>query len=172
MIEHWAVIVTRPYRRFFPAAGSQVNAPHLAAEQLVNGSGASSPLGNAVLGRVMTSFLLFWVFVAASLLKPIPAIGGISIALVGVSGRIKAAFAVLGIVLTIMGATAYWRDPYGDQLADSAYLVAAQFVAMAGWIVFIAALVVVTRELFLKPDDPYGIGKGRPRSRARISRSW
>ena len=49
-----------------------------------------------------------------------------------------------------MAAVAYWRDPYGD-FGDTAYLVGAQFMAMAAWTAFVVALIFIIRESKKEP---------------------
>ena len=59
----------------------------------------------------MTAFLLFWVFVAANLLSPVPVLGGICVGGVWTTGRVKVAFAVMGAAITALAASVYSMIP-------------------------------------------------------------
>ena len=94
---------------------------------------------------VVSAFLLFWVSVAASLLSPVPVLGGICIGGVWTTGRVNVAFGVLGAGITVLAASVYFHDPNGS-FADAVYLGGAQFLAMAAWTVFIVILIFVAGE--------------------------
>jgi hypothetical protein len=102
----------------------------------------------------MTAFFLFWVSVAANLLSPVPVLGGVAIGAVGATGRVKAAFAIFSAVLPVIAAVVFLRDP-SPELGGVAYAVAARFLALLGWAVFVAALILVTCETFLRGNKNY-----------------
>jgi hypothetical protein len=102
----------------------------------------------------MSAFVLFWVLVAASLLNPVPLVGGIATAIVLPTRWKKSAVGCFAAALVVMGALAYLRDPYGE-LGDAVYSVGAQFLAMVGWTVFVIALIFIARESFTKKQDPH-----------------
>ena len=95
----------------------------------------------------MTAFLLFWVFVAANLLSPVPVLGGICVGGVWTTGRVKVAFAVMGAAITALAASVYFHDPDAE-FTDATYLGGAQLLAMAAWTVFIVMLVFVAGDRF------------------------
>jgi hypothetical protein len=85
--------------------------------------------------------------VAANLLSPVPALGGVCIGSVFATGRVNAAFGVLGAAITALAANVYFHNTHAE-FGDALYLGGAQFLAMAGWTVFVVMSVFVLGERF------------------------
>jgi hypothetical protein len=105
---------------------------------------------------------IFWflVSVAASLLTPVPAIGGIMMGGLWGTNRMAASFAVVGAATVVMSYLSFWNDPkagYGDNI----YSVSVQLCAMVIWAMFAGALTSLLKEAFattrgFPPEDRLG----------------
>jgi hypothetical protein len=96
---------------------------------------------------VAVAFFLFWVFVAANLLSPVPVLAGICVGGVWTTGRVNVAFGVMGAAIVVLAAGVYFHDPNAE-FVDAIYLGGAQFLAMTAWTVFIVMLIFVAGERF------------------------
>jgi len=99
------------------------------------------------------SVVWFLVSVVANLITPAPAIGGAFAGALWATRRVKAAFAVVGSTLTLIG---YLSVDRTAAVGDAAYSILCQCCAMVPWIFFSALLSM------LLPEELSASTRGNP----------